>query len=40
MQQNADTKGGKGYGLYRHRDVCRVAVELDTKENILERIDR
>ena len=39
LQQNADTKGGKGYGLYRHGDVCSVSVKLDTQENILERID-
>ena len=39
MQQNADTKAEKAYGLYRHRDVCSMSVKLDAQENILERID-
>jgi hypothetical protein len=37
MQQDADTKRDKDYSLYRHRDVCRVTIELDAKEDILER---
>jgi hypothetical protein len=36
VQQDPDTKRGKGYSLYRHRDVCRMTIELDTKENVLE----